>query len=153
MQLRIHGPLNGKGELCKKIIGALPEWFGDSEANAMYVQQAEFCESFVASIDRSEVGILTVATEFSRSAEIVMMGVLPQFHRNGVGSGLVSMAEKHLNGRGVEFLHVKTLGPSADSPEYAATRAFYSAVGFTELAVWEGVWDAPCLQMVKHLDP
>jgi len=53
---------------------------------------------------------------------------------------------------GVEYLQVKTLGPSRPDDNYAATRAFYESVGFRpleETSLWGDV--NPCLFMVKKL--
>jgi hypothetical protein len=56
-------------------------------------------------------------------------------------------------GLGVEYLQVKTLGPSHPSRGYAATRRFYEALGFRPLEEIHGLWaeDNPCLLLVKRL--
>ena len=56
--------------------------------------------------------------------------------------------------RGVEFVQVKTLGPSHPSEGYAATRRFYGAVGFRPLEELHGLWAAgnPCLIMVRCVE-
>jgi hypothetical protein len=53
----------------------------------------------------------------------------------------------------VEYLQVKTLGPSYRSPDYARTRRFYESRGFRPLEEIKGFWNEenPCLIMVKHL--
>jgi hypothetical protein len=65
----------------------------------------------------------------------------------------VKKAEAWLRQRGVEYLQVKTLGPSHPDEGYARTRAFYFALGFRPLEEFEQLWDAdnPCLLMVKSL--
>ena len=52
----------------------------------------------------------------------------------------------------MEYLHVKTLGPSRPNAEYAATREFYRQMGFRPLEE-NGLWGAtnPCLMLIKHL--
>lgn len=63
---------------------------------------------------------------------------------------------KHIEGslstRGVEYLQVKTMGPSRPNPEYDRTRGFYRRVGFRPLEE-NDLWGPrnPCLIMVKHL--
>lgn len=81
------------------------------------------------------------------------MGVRPQSHHQGIGRALISHAEGWLLERHVKYLQVKTLGPSHPDPGYAATRAFYLAVGFRPLEELKQIWDEnnPCLLMVKHL--
>ena len=53
----------------------------------------------------------------------------------------------------VEYLQVKTLGPSHPDENYASTRAFYLAMGFRPLEEFKHIWDEhnPCLIMVKKL--
>ena len=54
----------------------------------------------------------------------------------------------------VEFLQVKTLGPSHPDPGYARTRQFYAGVGFQPLEEITGLWPGnPCLIMIKTLPP
>jgi coenzyme F420-0:L-glutamate ligase/coenzyme F420-1:gamma-L-glutamate ligase len=50
---------------------------------------------------------------------------------------------------------VKTLGPSRESRGYAATRAFYEAVGFVAIEELHGLWtqDNPTLILVKDVGP
>ncbi|WP_024285296.1 hypothetical protein [Cellulomonas sp. KRMCY2] len=46
----------------------------------------------------------------------------------------------------------KTLGASDPSEEYARTRRFYQARGFTPLEELDGIWPGnPCLLMVEAL--
>ena len=96
MNLRIERPTIGKGALCAQITSSLRGWLGDPEATACYIERANSLQSFVARVDGSEVGILTVITDPPKSAEIVAMGVSPQFHRRGAGKALVSTLENHL---------------------------------------------------------
>lgn len=151
MRVKVDGPVTNNGALCDQIIRSLPEWFGDPGANLKYVRAADRLESFVATVNDSAVGILTISPEFERSAEIVVIGVLPAYHRRGIGRALLTSAENHLRERGVQFLHLKTLDSSVASEAYGATRLFYLAAGYQPLTVLEGVWDQPCLQMIKHL--
>ena len=56
-----------------------------------------------------------------------------KYSRQGAGRTLLAAAEAYLSATAVEFLQVKTLGPSDPSEEYARTRAFYEAMGFVPL--------------------
>jgi GNAT superfamily N-acetyltransferase len=81
------------------------------------------------------------------------MGVLPEYHRGGIGRRLVAAAEAWLRGQAVEYLQVKTLSPAHPDPGYSRTRAFYQALGFRPLEEFPLLWGAetPCLLMVKGI--
>ncbi len=149
----IEGPVRGQGRVCEQILRALPDWFGDLTAARSYVKNAESLQSFVACITETTVGILTFKLYLERAAEIVVMGVLPEYHRRGIGSRLHLALESHLRNRNVEYLQVKTLDDSAESAAYKRTREFYDAMGFVPLEMWSTVWSPgnPCLQLVKRV--
>ncbi len=80
------------------------------------------------------------------------MGVRRARHGQGIGTALLRAAEEYLSARGVEYLQVKTLGPSDPDAGYARTRAFYDARGFAPLEELHDLWEHnPCLLLVKHL--
>lgn len=99
------------------------------------------------------VGFLSLKQHNPYAAEIYVMGVITDAHRQGIGKALVEEAEKWLLTQGVEYLQVKTLGPSHSDPGYARTRAFYLALGFRPLEELSQIWDEhnPCLILVKRL--
>jgi GNAT superfamily N-acetyltransferase len=81
------------------------------------------------------------------------MGVSPQMHRKGMGRALMNQAQVWLKGQGIEYMQVKTLGPSHPDAGYAQTRAFYEAMGFRPLEEFKQIWNEhnPCLIMIKQL--
>jgi GNAT superfamily N-acetyltransferase len=80
------------------------------------------------------------------------MGVMPEQHRGGIGTALLEAAEAALRERGVEYLQVKTLGPSYEDECYAATRRFYEARGFVPLEEFPDLWPGnPALLLIKRL--
>jgi GNAT superfamily N-acetyltransferase len=80
------------------------------------------------------------------------MGVRRARHGQGLGTELLRAAEDYLRSRGVEYLQVKTLGPSWPDPGYERTRRFYEARGFVPLEELHGLWEHnPCLILVKRL--
>jgi GNAT superfamily N-acetyltransferase len=143
----------GAGAVCEPILAALPEWFGIDEANAAYVVAADLHPSVIASVSGSDVGLTTVVRHHPESAEIHLMAVLPEFHRQGIGGAMLDRVERGLLADGVQYLQVKTLDASDPHVGYAATRAFYLRCGFRPLEVFPLLWgpEDPALQMVKAL--
>ena len=71
----------------------------------------------------------------------------------GAGKARPTAAQDWLKTQAVEYLQVKTLGPSNSDLHYAATRGFYQAMGFRPLEEFKQIWDEhnPCLVMIKRL--
>ena len=149
-ELRIRNHLVGAGETCRSILKALPTWFGIPASVDDYVATAECSPTVVASLGDEDVGLLT-SRQSPYAAEVYVMAVLPQHHRQGIGRALLGHAEDILAADGVEFLQVKTLSPSKPDDGYDKTRAFYLAYGFRPLEEFPTLWDAdnPALQMIK----
>jgi GNAT superfamily N-acetyltransferase len=138
-------------DACEAIVRALPDWFGIEEGIAEARGYLDAQEGLVTEDDGRILGFLTFASEFPESTEITWMAVAADAHRQGVGRALVETLTEVLKQRGVRLLLVRTLADSHPSPEYAATRAFYRAMGFHPLTVLPEHWDAanPCLFMVR----
>ena len=141
----------GSGATCRRILNALPKWFGIPASVDEYVVSADSSPTVIASLGPEDVGLLTIVRHSRYAAEVSMMAVLPELHRHGIGRALLSHAEALLATDGVEFLQVKTLAPSKPDEGYEKTRAFYFAYGFRPLEEFRDLWDAdnPALQMIK----
>jgi len=152
--VNIEGPLLGQSAVCGPILRVLPEWFGIEAATAQYIHDVDELPTFVAFVDGRAVGFMSVKQHFPQSAELYVLGVLPEMHRQGVGQALLSAVEAYLCEQGVEYLQVKTLSASHPDPGYAKTRAFYEAMGFRPLEEFPTLWGEanPCLLMVKSVD-
>jgi GNAT superfamily N-acetyltransferase len=131
----------------------LPTWFGIPESVDDYVKAADANPTVVASLGASDVGVLTLVTHTPYAAEIYVMAVRPEHHREGIGRTMLAEAEAWLAGRDIEYLQVKTLSPRHPDPGYAKTRSFYLAVGFRPLEEFPALWqpDQPALQMIKTI--
>jgi GNAT superfamily N-acetyltransferase len=150
---RIEGPLRADAAECERVLRALPEWFGIESALVQYARDAAAMPTFPARVDGALIGFLTLREHFPETAEIQVMAVRREWHRRGVGGALVAAAERWLAGRGFRFLQVKTLSASRPNPEYAATRAFYRALGFAPVEEFPTLWSPanPCLMLIKAL--
>jgi ribosomal protein S18 acetylase RimI-like enzyme len=142
----------------QRLLGLLPGWFGIEASNAAYVEAARRLPTYRAwPADRpgqgEPAGVLLACRHFPQSAEIYWLAVDPALHRRGAGRALVRGLEADLAGDGVEYLQVKTLGPSHPDAGYELTRRFYLGLGFRPLEELHGLWDEhnPCLIMVKAL--
>jgi predicted N-acetyltransferase YhbS len=142
----------GESAACEAILRGLPDWFGIEEALVQYVRDLDTCEAFVAEADEAVIGLIALRQRSVAASEIHVMAIAPEHHRRGIGSALVAHVEDLLRARGVEYLQVKTLGPSRPDDYYARTRAFYESVGFRPLEE-NLLWGPanPCLIMVKHV--
>ncbi len=143
--------LDGKGALCRRILEALPDWFGIPEAIEGYVREAEALPMYAARAGDARVGLVTIREHGEVAVEIHLMGVLPAHHRQGLGVKLLRAVERYALWHGKRFITVKTLSPSRENREYGQTRAFYRAMGFWPLEEFPTLWDEanPCLLMVK----
>jgi ribosomal protein S18 acetylase RimI-like enzyme len=153
MSVTVTGPVGNQSANCMPILRALPHWFGIPSALDAYSRDIDALPTFVARRDSQACGFLTVKRHFPQSAEVLVMGVLPELHRRGVCRALMGAAERWLRGEGVIYLQVKTRGPSQPDEGYAQTRAFYVALGFTPLEEIPTLWNGanPALIMVKKL--
>jgi GNAT superfamily N-acetyltransferase len=137
-----------RSALCERVLRDLPDWFGIEEATAAYIRDVAELPTFAVGDD----ALLSLKLHMPRAAEVYVMGVRRDRHGQGLGSALLAAAEDYLRERDVEFLQVKTLGPSDPDEGYARTRAFYEARGFVPLEEIHGLWEQnPCLVLVKSL--
>ncbi len=155
MDIRFEGPIIDpkSSQVCAPILRALPNWFGIEAAVLHYLQTAAISPTLFALDGVAAVGFLTIRQHSPYAAEIYVMGVLPQYHRQGIGRELVQRAEAWLREAGVEYLQVKTLAPTHPDPGYAKTRAFYESMGFRPVEIFPDLWggDNPCLMLVKSI--
>jgi len=152
-KITINRPKLGCEKACEKILRALPEWFGIEQATLDYIEAAKTMPSIVAMHSETPIGFLTLNFHFATSAEIHCMGILPDYHRRGIGHLMLEELEQYLIHLGVQLLQVKTVAEDSQSEHYAKTRKFYLAEGFIPLEVFPTLWDPhnPCLLMVKSL--
>ncbi len=136
-----------------RLLGTVPEWFGQPESNAEYVEAARSKETWtVRDAGGRIVGVTLVDRHFPHVAEVHLTVVDRAIHGSGVGTAMLAAIETDAIRRGVRLLEVKTLGPSHPDRGYARTRHFYQKCGFLPLEETD-LWGegTPCLIMVKPL--
>jgi len=151
--ITIQGPVTGQAAICEPILRSLPEWFGIESSIRDFVIKIDRLPTLVAWRDKTPIGFLTVELTGEYAAEVLVMGVLSAYHRQGIGRRLMEVIENHLRKHGVEFLQVKTLSDTHPDLFYKQTRAFYCDLGFRRLEEFPTLWgaDSPCVQMIKRL--
>ncbi len=111
------------------VLRALPHWFGVEDAVLGYEREIDALPTFLARRGGYEevVGFVSVKRRFPESAEIYVLGVLPSLHRQGIGRAMLARVEEWLRSEHVEYVYLKTRGPSKKPDEgYEHTRAFYA---------------------------
>lgn len=152
--MKIYKIYKYKGKICNDILRALPDWFAVEKSIQKYVKDVKKIPMFICKINIEVVGFLALKIHNPFTAEVYVMGVLPEFHRQNVGSQLLEKAETYLRHRKIEFLTVKTLSPSDSYKPYKKTRSFYTHRGFKPVEDFgTKIWgkDNPCLLMLKKL--
>jgi GNAT superfamily N-acetyltransferase len=118
---------------CAELLAALPEWFGFPEVNRGYIESLHRLPAFVAEVDGTVVGFLSLERYGDVSAEVHVMAVDRSRHRQGIGRALLERARSWCRDNEIRWLHVKTRGPSTPDTHYELTRRFYLAEGFDPL--------------------
>lgn len=152
--MNIVGPNLRRAPECEAILRSLPMWFGIEHALQMYVADTAKMPTFAVEEQGRLVAFLTLREHFPESWEVHCMAVEAASRGKRIGSVLLAHAEAWLIERGVAYLQVKTVAATSKSAEYAETRKFYSAKGFTPLEIFPELWDPwnPALQLIKHLN-
>lgn len=135
-----------------EILGRLPDWFGIPESTAEYGKGVRDLP-FWADLDGEELrGFICLRTTSPCAAEIYVMGVLPAYHRLGIGRDLFRVLEDYARKNGYIYLHVKTV-VLGKYPSYDKTNLFYTAMGFRRFDVLPTLWDEnnPCQVYIKAL--
>ena len=143
-----------KASISRRILEALPQWFGIPEAREEYINDSQE-QLFFAAFDeegRQPVGFLCLKETGKATAELAVMGVRRERHRQGIGRALFSGARKCAAENGYEFLQVKTV-QMGRYEEYDATNCFYQSLGFKEFEVFPALWGEqnPCQIYVMGL--
>lgn len=151
--MKFEGPVSGMSGEAERILRTLPGWFGIESALLEYVRDTERLPTFVATEGGHAVAFITLKEHSPQAWEVHCLAVESEWRKRGIGKALHRHVEQWLCQRQVRFLQVKTLAATHPSKEYADTRAFYAALGYTPLEVFPLLWGPklPVLQLVKYL--
>ena len=135
-----------KQAIARKVLEALTEWFEVEESREGYIRDCVNWTFLAAKEDDKVMGFLCLKKTGNATVELAVMGVMKDFHRNGIGHQLVAKAQ------GFEFMQVKTVKMGMYE-DYDRTNLFYNSCGFKELEVFPLLWDEanPCQIYVMAL--
>lgn len=135
-----------KAVICRRVLEQLPQWFGIAKARENYISKAEQQTMLACFKNGQSVAMLSLLPHSYWNLEISVMGVLPEFHRQGIGSLLLNAAKQYAAMNRFHLLTVKTIAPPHSDPFYAKTRAFYHSNGFELFEIFPDLWgeNAPC---------
>lgn len=153
MRIQMLDDRQEKQRVARVILEALPEWFGIPEARENYIRESADEIMLVSSEGGEPDAVLCLKETGRDTLELAVMGVLKEYHRQGVGTALVQAAKRIARERGYSFLQVKTV-QMGRYPEYDATNRFYLSLGFKEFEVFPTLWDEwnPCQIYVMSVD-
>lgn len=138
--------------IAREVLAALPDWFGLPESTARYVRDSREL-SFWADLERGAArGFIVLKETSPYAAELYVMGVLPEYHRQGIGRALFEALHGYAVEHGYAFLQVKTVQEGRYAG-YDRTNAFYRSMGFRELECFPTLWDQwnPCQVLVMDV--
>lgn len=136
---------NEKKAISRAILEALPDWFGIEQAREEYISDSAG-QIFFADMEQNRAaGFLCLKETGKDTVELAVMGVLQEFHRNGIGTKLFESAKKYAKEKGYSFIQVKTVA-MGHYENYDRTNMFYQSLGFMEFEVLPALWDEanPC---------
>ena len=113
---------------------------------------SDYLAAFCAYQQEQPIGFLYLKETGKATVELSVMGVLKEFHRQGIGKELFRQAREAALARGYLFMQVKTV-QMGRYEDYDRTNLFYLSLGFQEFEVFPTLWDEwnPCQVYVMAL--
>lgn len=141
-----------KPVIARKVLEALTEWFEVEESREGYINDCNDWIFLAAEEDGEYVGFLCLKQTGNATVELAVMGVMKNYHRNGIGRQLVEKAKEIAHSEGYSFMQVKTVQMGVYE-NYDITNRFYISCGFKEFEVFPMHWDEanPCQIYVMSL--
>ena len=141
-----------KRVIARTVLEALTQWFEVEESREGYIRDCVDWTFLAAKEDDKVMGFLCLKETGNATVELAVMGVLKEYHRNGVGRELVEKAKEVAKAAGYEFMQVKTVQMGMYE-DYDKTNYFYIGCGFKELEVFPLLWDEanPCQIYIMSL--
>ncbi len=147
----VRDPMEKQG-ISRRILEALPEWFGMEEGREQYIRESGEQPFFAAFAEGEPTGFLCLKETGKSTVELAVMGVRKEFQRKGLGRKLFRAAKEYAAARGYGFMQVKTVQMGLYE-DYDRTNLFYQSLGFQEFEMFPTLWDKdnPCQVYVMAL--
>ncbi len=141
-----------KKAVARKVLEALSDWFEVDESREKYIEESAGQIFLAAKEDGDYVGFLCLKETGKETVELAVMGVLKEYHRNGLGRKLFEAAKSIATEEGYSFMQVKTVQMGMYE-DYDITNHFYLSCGFKEFEVIKELWgdENPCQIYVMSL--
>ena len=141
-----------KRTIARRILENLHAWFEVEESREQYIRECSHWMFFAAKEKDDYAGFLCLKETGRQTVELAVMGVLREYHRNGLGSALFQEARRAAAKEGYSFMQVKTVKMGVYE-DYDITNHFYLSLGFAEFEVMEELWgkENPCQIYVMSL--
>ena len=141
-----------KKRIARTVLEGLKEWFEVEESREGYIRDCADWIFLAAKGDDKVMGFLCLKETGNATVELAVMGVLKDYHRNGIGRQLVDKAIEVAESSGYEFMQVKTVKMGVYE-DYDKTNEFYISCGFKEFELFPLYWDEanPCQIYVMSL--
>lgn len=141
-----------KEQIASTVLHDLPAWFGLPESTQNYIEESKHMPFWAAIENGKPAGFIALKETSAATVEIYVMGVLPEYHRAGLGRELYYAFEDYAREHGYAFVQVKTVQMGRYA-EYDRTNRFYQAMGFRELECFPTLWNEwnPCQIYVKYI--
>ena len=97
--IRVENP-EKKAEISAHILHALPDWFGLPDSTQKYIDDSRNMPFFAAVREGQAVGFAALKATSPCAGEIYVMGVLPAYHRSGIGQQLFAAIRAEAIARG-----------------------------------------------------
>ena len=151
--MNVIGPSLKRQNECEAILRTLPEWFGIEDSLLMYVRDSGSLPTFAVEGASGLLGFISLREHFEESWEVHCIAVSARHRNRGIGTRLLEHAEVWLAARGASFLQIKTISENSNDPNYAQTRRFYLARGYTPIEEFPTLWGPtnPALQLIKRI--
>ena len=145
LRIRLVESKSEKSKIARTVLESLTDWFGVAEYREKYIADSVNWTFFCADTESGPAGFLCLKETGAATAELAVMGVVPQYHYSGVGTALFAAAKEKAHDMGYEFIQVKTVREGIYK-EYDVTNAFYRSLGFKEFECMPEYWDEwnPC---------